>query len=182
MSNQQIIQSDAMPQQVLTTMPPGSRGPMDAGVKMQQQQTASQMALIGGRKIRGSRRNCMSKFMSKFMRGGVAPVVQVPPVSAGAVNPQATQANYTDLTKLTQMQAGQAAFDNAKTPEQTAEIAAQQQALYSGKTGGSSKRGGSWPVWGCLSGGKKSRKCRSRGRKGRKSKSRKNRKTKRRSH
>jgi hypothetical protein len=155
-------------------MPPGSKGPMDAGVKMQQQQTASQMALIGGRKIRGSRRNCM--------RGGATPVVQVPPVSAGAVNPQATQSNYTDLTQLAQMQSSQAAFDNAKTPEQTAGIAAQQQALYSGKTGGSSKRGGSWPVWGCLSGGKKSRKCRSRGRKCRKSKSRKNRKTKRRNH
>jgi|688.fasta_scaffold08960_9 hypothetical protein len=182
MSNQQIIQSNAMPEQVLTTMPPGSKGPMDAGVKMQQQQTASQMALIGGRKIRGSRRNCMSKYMSKFMRGGATPVVQVPPVSAGAVNPQATQSNYTDLTQLAQMQSSQAAFDNAKTPEQTAGIAAQQQALYSGKTGGSSKRGGSWPVWGCLSGGKKSRKCRSRGRKCRKSKSRKNRKTKRRNH
>ena len=82
----------------------------------------------------------------------------------------------------TQQQQTNATFDNAKTPSETAALQSQQQALYSGKTGGSSKRGGSWPVWGCLSGGKKSRKCRSRGRKGRKSKSRKNRKTKRRSH
>ena len=41
MSNPPTTQTNAMPKQVLTTMPPGSKGPMDAGIKMQQQQTAT---------------------------------------------------------------------------------------------------------------------------------------------
>ena len=172
MSNQPTNQTNGMPEQVLSTMPPGSKGPMDAGIKMQQQQTAEHMALIGETKG-GSKRK---------MRGGATtPLATVPPVSSAAVNKGETQANFTDLTNLALQQQTGATFDNAKTPSDTAALQAQQQAVYSG-TGGSYKKGGSWPVWGCLSGGKKSRKCRSRGRKGRKSKSRKNRKTKRRSH
>jgi hypothetical protein len=157
MSNQPtMIQSTAMPTQVLPTMPPGSKGIMDAGVKQQQIQTQSQMALIG--KTGGSKQMKGGKHRA-YMMGGNAPVVQVPPVPSGTVNPQATGVNYKGLTELAQQQAGQAVYDTAKTPAQTASIAAQQQAVYNGKTGGSRKykRGGSWPKWGCLSGGKKSR-------------------------
>ena len=172
MSNQPTNQPNGMPEQVLSTMPPGSKGPMDAGIKMQQQQTAEHMALIG--KTGGSKRK---------MRGGTTtPVATVPPVSSSAVNKGETQANFTDLTNLALQQQTGATFDNAKTPSDTAALQAQQQAVYSG-TGGSYKKGGSWPVWGCLSGGKQYRKSR-KSRKGKRKvvrksrKSRKSRKTK----
>jgi len=166
MSNQpNMIQSNAMPQQVLTTMPPGSKGPMDAGVKMQQQQTNDQMALIG--KSGGSRRN-----RGLRLRGGATPVVQVPPVTAGSANAQLTGDNYKDLTALAQQQQTQAVYDSAKNPGDTAAKQAQQEAIYKG----GNKKGGSWPKWGCLSGGKKSRKnCKCKRRKTKKS--RKNRKS-----
>ena len=175
-----MIQSSAMPAQEVTPMPPGSKGPMDAGIKLQQQQTTNQMALIGSQTSGGSKK--------KKTRGGATPVVQVPPVSSGAVNPQATSSNYSALTDLAVQQQTNATYDNAKTSADTAALQAQQQSLYSGgskkgsswpKRGGSSwpKRGGSWPKWGCFSGGKKSRKSR-KIRKSRKVK--KNRKSKRR--
>ena len=160
--NSPMIKSTAMPQQTVTAMPPGSKGPMDAGLKMQQQQTSGQMALIG--KSGGSKRR------RRRFKGGAttAPVVQVPPVAAGAANQDATAASFKSLTALSQQQAGQAVFDSAKTPSQTAALQTQQQALY--KSGGSKskskkrgkrgKRGGS-AKWGCYSGGlKKSRKSR----------------------
>ena len=158
MSNQNMINSTSMPPQEVPAMPPGSKGLMDAGIKMQQQQTANQMSLIGQGKTGGSKR--------RHMRGGV--VVQVPPVPAGTPNGGATGDSYKGLTTLSQQQSSQAVFDNAQTPSQTAGLAAQQQAQYSGKAGGSrrgkksgsrrGKRGGSWPVWGCMSGGTRRRK------------------------
>lgn len=150
MSNQPNMIPSTMPLQVVPAMPPGSTSPMSAGIKLQQQQTNEHMALIGQGKNGGSKR--------RRLRGGAEgpPVVQVPAVPTGTVNSQATGGNYKELTALSQQQASQSVYDTARTPGQTAGIAAQQQALYSGKTGGS-KRGGSWPVWGCLSGGKKSK-------------------------
>jgi len=172
MSNSQPIKSP-MPEQVLPTMLPGARGPMDNGVKMQQQQTDSQMALIGETKAGGSKH----KRNKRKMIGGEAPQVSVPPVPAGSVNPQATGENYKGLTQLAQQQQTNSTFDNAKTPSDTAALQSQQQSVYSGKGGSKkrmnkrvTKRGGSWPKWGCLSGGKQSKKSRKgRSRKGRKS-------------
>ena len=43
MSNPPMIKSTAMPQQTVIAMPPGSKGPMDAGIKMQQQQTSASL-------------------------------------------------------------------------------------------------------------------------------------------
>jgi hypothetical protein len=139
-------------------LPPGANSPMNAGVINQQNQINAQMNLIGSSK-------------------GGAPVVQVPPVSSVAPNPELTGNNFKNLTQLAQQQQTDASFDNAKTPQETAAIQHQQQSLY--KSGGYkrkrtfSKRGGSWPKWGCLSGGRKTkRKGRKerKGRKGRKSK------------
>ena len=164
MGTQNMIKSTAMPQQTVTAMPPGSKGPMDAGLKMQQQQTSGQMALIG--KSGGSKRRRRRFKGGSTTTSATAPVVQVPPVQAGAANQSATAASFKSLTALSQQQAGQAVFDSAKTPSQTAALQTQQQALY--KSGGSKskkrgkrgKRGGS-VKWGCYSGGlKKSRKSR----------------------
>ena len=151
MSNQSnMIQSTAMPPQVVPTMPAGATSPMSAGVKLQEQQNASQMALIGQGKSGGSKRR-------RSMKRGGAAVVQVPPVPSGTVNPQATSGNYQALTTLSQNQQTQAVYDTATTPAQTAAIQQQQNAMYQGGSSRRGKRGGSWPVWGCFSGGKKSR-------------------------
>ena len=167
--NSPMIKSTAMPQQTVTAMPPGSKGPMDAGLKMQQQQTSGQMALIG--KSGGSKRRRRRFKGGATTASSTAPVVQVPPVAAGAANQDATAASFKSLTALSQQQAGQAVFDSAKTPSQTAALQTQQQALYKsggskskskkrGKNGKRGKRGGS-VKWGCYSGGlKKSRKSR----------------------
>jgi len=169
MSNPKIIQSTAVPPQILAPMPAGATSINDAGIKIQQQQAQSQTALA---KTGGSKRK---------MRGGAVPVVQVPNPPSYSVNKGATQDSYTQLTKVAQDQQNGSTFDTAQTSADTAALQAQQQALYSGTSKGGSKkriRGGSWPVWGCLSGGKQSRKGRSRGRGSRGKKSRK-RKTKR---
>lgn len=154
MSNN-IIQSDAMPKQTISPLAPGATSPGNSALMASKLQTQQQMALIGESKNGGSKKYKGSK---KY-RGGSPPVVQVPPVSSGTVNPQQTASNYTGLTKLAQEQQTQAVFDNAKNPGDTAALQAQQQAMY--KSGGSKKRtnkkGGSWPKWGCLSGGKKSK-------------------------
>jgi hypothetical protein len=157
MSVEPMIQSSAMPPQSKNTLQPGATSPMNSAYIASQQQTKAQMSLIGSSK-------------------GGAPTVQVPPVSSTSPNPGQTSDNYKALTQLAQTQQTQSAFDNAKTPQQTAAIQQQQQALY--KSGGSkrrrSKRGGSWPKWECLSGGRKTkrkvRKTKRKGRKSRKSK------------
>jgi len=153
MSKPIIIPSTAVPPQILPPMPAGATSINDAGIKIQQQQAQSQTALA---KTGGFKRK---------MRGGAVPLVQVPNPPSYAVNKGATQDSYTQLTKVAQDQQTGSTFDNAKTPADTAALQAQQQSLYSGtSTGGSKKRirGGSWPVWGCLSGGKQSRKGKSR--------------------
>jgi hypothetical protein len=164
MSNN-IIQSSAMPKQTITPLAPGATSPANSALITSQLQTQQHMALIGQGKSGGTK-----KYYKKY-RGGSAPVVQVPPVSSGTVNPQQTASNYTGLTKLAQDQQTQAVFDNAKNPGDTAALQAQQEAIY--KSGGSKKRtnkkGGSWPKWGCLSGGKKSKRRTNKNKKNKKS-------------
>ena len=165
--NSPMIKSTAMPQQTVLTMPPGSKGPMDAGIKMQQQQTDSQMALVG--KSGGSKRR-KRRFKGGATTAPTAPVVKVPQVQPGAPNPDATAASYAALTNVATTQQVGSTFDSAKDPSQTAALQAQQQALYKsggsksrrgkrGKRGKNGKRGGS-VEWGCYSGGKKSKKRR----------------------
>jgi len=162
MSNQSnVIQAGAMPAQTVQPLPAGATSPMNAGYMKSQQQAAQQSALIGSGKTGGSR---------KKIQGGAASV-QVPPVPAGAINPSSTQANYSKITNLAQTGAANSAYDQSGSAAQTAQIAAQQQALY--------QSGGSNVKWGCLSGGKTKRK--SSKRKSSKRKSMKRKSTKRKS-
>lgn len=158
MSDNTIIQSKAMPSQSLVPLPPGATSPMNAGYINQQNQIKSQMNLVGSSK-------------------GGAPVVQVPPVSSSAPNSQLTGSNFKDLTQLAQTAQTNSTFDNAKTASDTDALQQQQQSLY--KSGGAKrksadkrkyKRGGSWPNWRCLSGGKKTKRKGRKTRKTRKSK------------
>jgi hypothetical protein len=131
-----IIQPDAMPPQEVPAMPPGATSIYSAGLLKGQAQTDSQMALIGKS---GGRRTHKHRTHKRKTRGGSAPVVQVPSPPAGTLNPTQTANNYKDITQLAQLQSQQAVYDSAKTPAQTASIAANQNALYSGKGGGRSR-------------------------------------------
>lgn len=155
-----ILQAGAMPPQIITPLAAGATSPMQSAQIQQQQQTDKQMALIGtkgGGKRRGGKRRGSTQRRTKrrsakrrqFKGGanGVANNAQilVPSVQAGAVNSEQTAGQYADLTALASTQQSQAVYDKGNT----ASVAAQQ--------GGNNMKGGTWPVWGCLSGGKKTR-------------------------
>ena len=126
--------SSAMPQQDLPQYPLGGYSPMTAGVVNQNTQAARQNALIG---TGGSKKY-------RTIRGGAvatnaSPVVQVPSVPSGAVSPEATGANNNDLAILAQQHVGDAIYDNATTPGETASLQQLQQQQYKG-TGGRKRR------------------------------------------
>lgn len=140
-----------MPPQTTQPFPPGANNMFTAGIIKQQQNATAQNALTQGG---GVRRRRHSK-KRKNVRGGA---IAVPPVPSSAVDKGATTNNYTDITSLSANAQNNASYDKTTNPGQVAAISAQQQST---KTGGSKrrmKRGGSWPKWGCLSGGKKTRK------------------------
>jgi hypothetical protein len=168
-SQQRVVQTGALLPNKVPPLEPGSSNVFESAIQKSNVQTASQMALIGGKK--------------KHYRGGTtslspaptqSPVVPVVSAPSYAVNKDATNDINAQITGLAVSNQNNAAFDGTVNgnPGDTAIIAAQQQATYTGK-GGSIKRrrtaskynklgkkGGSWPIWGCLSGGKKSRKSR----------------------
>jgi hypothetical protein len=146
-TQQNTVQPTAIPKQEVPPLAPGAISPGQSAYMNSQQELATQRALTGktGGKTRGKRR-----------RGGAAAiVVPNPPPGPTAT---ASQPNYTSLTALAQQQQQQATFDSAKTPAQTAALQAQNNQMYKGGSRRYSRRrykmGGSWPKWGCLSGGK----------------------------
>lgn len=155
--------TSAMPPQKVTPLEAGATSPGNSALIAANKDVENHMALIGksgGSNKRSNRRQL--KGGASGVASSAAPVVQVPSVPGGAVNPEATGANYKALAEVSQQQAGQAVFDTAQNPGDTAKIASEQQAMYKGgskkRTSKSkSKRGGSWPVWGCLSGGRYSK-------------------------
>lgn len=147
------IKADAMPPQTIKPLATGATSPMQSAQIHQQQLTQQQMRLIGktgGRKRHQTKR----KKIRGGAAGGVANNAQivVPAVPPGAVNSAQTQNEYAMLTQLASKQQSEAVFDEGNT----AAVAATQKGGRKIK-GARKMRGGSWPVWGCLSGGKKSK-------------------------
>jgi hypothetical protein len=172
-SQSRVVELGALPPNKIEPLEPGAKNFMESAIIKQNNQSNLQNKL-GGRK---KRKSCL--------RGGAVPlssspaVVEVTPTPSSAPNQQATTNNNTEILKLAVANQNSAAYDKLATngnPGDTARIAAEQQATYTGKggsikrrrTASKSKKGGSWPVWGCLSGGKKSRKTRRSRRKTRK--------------
>ena len=150
MASPQIEQTTGLPsQKIMPLNPAGASSIITAGFLNQQNQDKLQNQLGAGKKRR------------RKSRGG-AVVIQVPPVSSSAPNPQLTGQNYTDLTKLASTSQSNAQYDNLA------------------QNGGSKrnksyyKRGGYWPKWGCLSGGKKTKRSKSKRSKSKRSKSKRN--------
>ena len=174
-SQTRVVQTGALPPNKVPPLEAGATNPFDSAIIKQNNLNNAQNTLAGNPKQSGGK---------KRYRGGAAPlspaqtpVVQVVAAPSYAVNKDATNDINTQIAGLAVSNQNNAAFDGLTnaSPGATAQIAAQQQAIYSGKGGSKSKsrkhlkKGGSWPIWGCLSGGKKSRKSRrSRRRKSRK--------------
>jgi hypothetical protein len=179
-SQPRVVQTGALPANTVKPLEPGSSNVFDSAIQKSNNQTVAQNALIGNNKTGGKKRKSR-------LRGGAAPlspapvqppVVQVAAAPSYAVNKTETNDINAQIAGLAVSNQNNAAFDATVggTQADTARIAAEQQAVYSGvggsvkrrRTTAKSKKGGSWPVWGCLSGGKKSRKTRRSRRKTRK--------------
>ena len=130
---------------------PGANSPNSSAFLSQQNQNKLQNQLGAGRR-------------KKKLRGGAQNSIQVPAPPSYSPNPAATQNNFTQLTTATVNLQAQSAMDSLAQPPK------------SGGSKSSYKRGGYWPKWGCLSGGKKSNKKRN---KRKTKKTRKSRKSKR---
>ena len=123
--------------------PSGSNSIYTAGQITQQNQAKLQTSLAQNGGVKKSRK----------MKGGTTSVL-VNSFPSYTPNQAGANAANTEIASLALSTQNNATYDNVNTQSEVAKIAASQS---QGKTGGS-KRGGSWPVWSCLSGGKKSRK------------------------
>jgi hypothetical protein len=153
-TKQIIIDKQVLPQQQITPFPQGAGNIFEAGMITQKNEAALQQSLVGG--IR--RRKKMSK--SRRIKGGAIPVIVAPSAPSFAANPESTNQLFGGLTELAMKTQNDAAFDRtvSGTQSDVAKIALEQEAPFKGgrKRKTSNKKGGSF--WGCLSGGKKSRK------------------------
>jgi hypothetical protein len=149
-----VVKTNALPPNVTNPLPGGAPNIYKAGIVKQQNEIALQKSLIGGirrrKKIRKSRRIC--KLAKK---GGAAPVVVV--AGAPSYSPNLGQTNelYGGIAKLANENYMNSVFDKTVNGNQAqvTKLLTRQQSLFKG----GKKKGGS-PIWGCLSGGKKTRK------------------------
>jgi hypothetical protein len=146
-----VVKTDALAPNMLKPLPPGASDIYKAGIVKQQNELQLQQSLIGG--IR--RRKKMRK--SRRIKGGATPVVVVPGAPSYSPNIEQTNKLNVDIAKLANENYSNSVFDNTVGGNQAevAKLFAEQQNVYNGK--GGKKKGGS-PIWGCLSGGKKTRK------------------------
>ena len=149
-----VVANNFMPPPTVKPFPGGANNVYSAGVVQSNTQNARQNALINPSSGGGKKRKYRFK-------GGAAQVL-VPPVPSYAANQGGAQANNTAITTLSLKTGNAAAYDNTVNGNQAqvANISAQQNKVY--YSGGrsikqKSMKGGSWPKWGCLSGGKKTR-------------------------
>lgn len=157
MSSQQplIMQNPALEPATQKPFPAGANNINTAGIVAMNNAAKSQTALIGGIKRLHKMRNS---------KGGAAQVL-VTAAPSYAVNQTETNDANKQLAGLALSTQNNASFDNTVNGNQAdvSIIAAKAQATYNGKGGrrrSSTKKGGSFPRWGCFSGGKKSRRQR----------------------
>jgi len=155
-SQSRVIQTGALPPNTTNPLPPGANNIYTAGIIKQNEQNVNQNTLVGNKQSGGK----------KLFKGGTQPpVVQVAATPSYAVNKTQTNDINTQIAELAVTNQNNSIFDQTVNGNQsdTAKLAAEQQAIYSGKGGAKRrlsqyKKGGAWPIWGCYSGGKKSSK------------------------
>lgn len=134
MNNQRVVQTNALPPNVINPLPAGSTNIYSAGIIAQQNNNQLQNSLINGPKQNGGIRR------SKRIRGGGTnnPVVVVP--NAPSYSP-ASGGNFKGLAELANTTAQQAVFDKTVTGNQSqvGAIAARQHNDYYGVKGGSKR-------------------------------------------
>lgn len=131
-----------VPPQTVQALPAGATNIRNAAIVNQNNATAKQMALIGGKKKR-------------IYKGG-ASTITVPPVpSTGISDGGASANNYKMLTEATANQTVQAGYDACvgQGASCTAQVYATQKQM-GGRKKKQTKKGGSHK-WSCMSGGKK---------------------------
>jgi hypothetical protein len=162
MSNptQKVLPNPNLPPPTMSPIPGGSVGKAVIITQNQQANAQNSLAQTGG--IR--RNSKMNKHRS--MKGGEAAVIAVAGAPSFAPDPAAVNANNKSIAMLAAGSGENAKYDALPNQASVARMAAGNSQNSSVKTGGSrrkrraalkSKKGGSWPAWGCLSGGKKSR-------------------------
>jgi len=156
-NQQKIVNINALPQQTIKPLSAGANNIFESGMIAQQNEANLLNSL-------NSLRGGIRRHKSRRIKGGAAPVVVVAGASSFDPNPKATNDNNAAIASLANKVMIGSAFDNTTSQAQVAEIASRQQALYSGKGGNrapskkktSNKKGGS--IFGCLSGGKNTKK------------------------
>jgi hypothetical protein len=157
-TQQRIVQTGAVPPNTTKPLESGATNIYDSTIIKQNNQAQLQTSLAQNGGIR--RLNKKRKYHS--MKGGDTPVVIVSSAPSFAVDKDTTNANNIAIATIANNAKSAAALDGTTSQAQVAGIVAQQQSQYKG-TGGNprrrklTKRGGSLSVWGCLSGGKKTR-------------------------
>jgi hypothetical protein len=106
--------------------------------------------------------NCNKTGGKRYKSKGGASTMVAPPLYNPVPDGGTSQTNANNITKSTVAMNVNSGFDACagKGAGCTTGVEASQQQILNGgrkKGRGSSKRGGSWPKWGCMSGGKKSR-------------------------
>jgi|Laugresu1bdmlbsd_1035121.scaffolds.fasta_scaffold06244_3 hypothetical protein len=166
-SQPRVVDTGAIPPNTIKPLPAGATNIYTAGIIKQTNQNIAQNNLVGTKS--GGKRKRKSNQKYNYV-GGIPPVSVVPSAPSYAVNKAEINANNTAIGGLALKVDNQAVFDKTvgEGPNTTAMLAAKQSATYygNGMKGGKKKGGG---AWGCLSGGKKSRKnCRTKRRNTRK--------------
>lgn len=158
-----VVQTGALPPNNVAPLEAGSSNVYQSAAMKSTNQNQLQNTLTkqGGRP---RKRKMQMRGGANGVANNAAPVVVVAGAPSFDTNKGGTNANNVAIATLANKTSSQAALDGTVggTQAQAAAISANQQNEYYG-TGGSHRRrtsykkGGSFPVWGCFSGGKKSR-------------------------
>lgn len=154
-----VVETGALPINTAKPLPPGASS-IGKAVIMNQNETNNLQNKLANQSG-GIKRH------KKKLKGGSVPVVVVKGAPSFDTNPTATNANNIKLAELANTSKANAAYDDTvgKNQASVAIISNNNDKLYYGIKGGTKKRkysckkGGSVTSWGCLSGGRKSKRC-----------------------
>ena len=147
MNNNRVVDTGSIPPQKVPALPVGANNIYQAGMITAQKDAASLNQLIGGKKKHKKNKKY------RYKGGSSQTVILAPSVPSYAT--QGTQGNYIKLAELGLKVQNAGVYDATKTQSQVAGISTEQNNIYNGK-------GGSSTHWGCLSGGNKSKRKKSR--------------------
>ena len=122
-----LSNNSAMPPQDFKPYPPGANSIRTAAITTQNNQQELQNSLTNNTKGGFKKKHRIIKGGATSLATNASPVVQVPSVPSGTVNPDATGGNYKAISILAQQQAADAVYDTAQSSGDTALIQQQQQ-------------------------------------------------------